>query len=161
MHKAATQKYVCFFLSGRELAAPIDEVKETLELRPITPVFHTPSCIAGITNLRGDVLAVLDPGVLLGLAPCARTRSARILVVEPAPKRRAGLLVDRLGALREIEHLDDPPKTLAAGIAGVLRGVVSLPERSVAVLDLEKLLSAPELAPFAAMSMREGTTADA
>ncbi|HUH04251.1 MAG TPA: chemotaxis protein CheW, partial [Kofleriaceae bacterium] len=59
-------KLVCFFLAGQEYAAPITEVKETMLLRPITRVFLTPPWLAGIINLRGDVVAVIDLARLLG-----------------------------------------------------------------------------------------------
>ena len=51
-------KLVCFYLHGQEYAAAIGVIKETLAMRPITRVFLTPSWLAGIVNLRGDVVAV-------------------------------------------------------------------------------------------------------
>ncbi len=155
---ATASKHVCFFVSDRELAAPIDEVRETVELRPITRLFHTPRSVAGIASLRGEILPVLDPGVLLGLAACARGPAARIVIVAAPPlegtrtPRVAGLLVDRLGPIRDLdpEQMSPPPPTLPLALASMLRGVVPLPERPVAVLDLDRLLSAPELAQLAA-----------
>jgi len=142
-------KLVCFFLGDRELAAPIDHVRETVDLRPITPVFRTPAAIAGITSLRGEILAVLDPAVLLGLPPCSRDPSARIVIVEP-DERAAGLLVDALGSIRDVssEQIGPVPPNVPPEIASMLRGVVSLPERPIGILDLPRLLGAPELAPF-------------
>ena len=144
------RKLVCFFLGDRELAAPIDTVRETVGLRPITPVFRTPPSVAGITNLRGEILAVLDPAVLLGLRPCARGPGARIVIVEP-DDRRAGLLVDGLGPIRDVdEELVVPvPPTAPKAVAAMLEGMASLPERPIGLLDVARLLSAPELLPFA------------
>ncbi len=150
------RKLVCFFLGDRELAAPIEAVRETVELRPVTPVFRTPECIAGITNLRGEILAVLDPAVVLGLPRCARRPGARIVIVEP-DDRAAGLLVDDLGAIRDVDDaaVGPVPPTVPPRVAAMLEGVVSLPERPIGVLDVARLLGAPELAPFA-RATREG-----
>jgi len=144
------RKYVCFFLGDQEFAAPIEAVRETVGLRPITPVFRTPPCVAGITNLRGDILAVLDVAVMLGLPPCRRDPSSRILIVEP-DDRCAGFLVEGLGTIRDVadEDLGPVPPTIPQSVASMLRAVVSLPERPVGVLDLERVLGSPELAPFA------------
>lgn len=146
------RKLVCFLLGDRELAAPIEAVRETVGLRPITPVFRTPACIAGLTNLRGEILAVLDPAVLLGLPPCARGNGARIVIVEP-DDRAAGLLVDGLGVIRDVDDdaIGPVPPNVPAAVAAVLEGVVSLPERPIGVLDVGRLLSVHQLAPFAAV----------
>lgn len=143
------RKLVCFFVGDRELAAPIEAVRETVELRLITPLFRTPPSIAGLMNLRGEILAVLDPAPLLGLAPCRRGPDARIVVVEP-DGRAAGLLVDALGSLRVVsdDGLRPVPAHVPAPIAGLLEGVLSLEEQPVAVLDPVRLLGAPQLAPF-------------
>lgn len=143
------RKHVCFFLSGRELAVPIDAVRETIEMRPITAVFRAPPSLAGVCNLRGEILAVLDPALLLGLRPSRRDREARIVIVNP-DERSAGLLVDRLGPVRvfDPEALAPPPPTLSPAVAAMLAGVVTTPERPVAVLDLIRLFAASELAPF-------------
>ena len=95
------RKLVCFFLHGRELAAPVDAVPETVGLTPITPVFLMPPCVAGITSLRGEILAVLDVAVLMGMPPCTRDPGTRVVVVEHGD-RAAGLLVDGLGSIPEV-----------------------------------------------------------
>jgi purine-binding chemotaxis protein CheW len=149
---------VCFHLGDQELGAPIELVRETIHVPAITPVFHTPACVAGIANLRGEILVVLDPAVLLGLGRARRDAATRIVIVE-VDDRSAGLLVDSLGALREIDaaSIDPVPSTVPAEIAAMLRGIVSLPERPIGVLDPVRLLDAPDLAPFA----RRNETAEA
>jgi purine-binding chemotaxis protein CheW len=140
---------VCFFLGGQELAVPIDRVRETIDLRPITRVFHTPPSVVGILNLRGEILAVLDPGRLLGLGMTASSDGARIVIIEAGP-RSAGLVVDALGSIREVEShaLAPAPSTIAPEISSLLLGVVSTVERPISVLDAAKVLYAPELEPF-------------
>lgn len=137
---------VCFHLGDSELAVPIEDVRETVDLRPITPVFRMPRSVAGITSIRGEIVAVLDAGVMLGLAPCTRDHDARIVIVE-AGDRQAGLLVDRLGALRDLtgSEIGPVPPTLAPSVAAMLRGVLSAAERPVGVLDVSRLLGSPEL----------------
>jgi purine-binding chemotaxis protein CheW len=155
------RKLVCFFLGDRELAAPIDAVRETVDLRPITPVFRTPASIAGITNLRGEILAVLDPAVLLGLPPCPRGPATRIVIVEP-DDRRAGLLVDALGPIRDVsaEQIGPVPPSIAPAIAAMLDGIVSMPERPIGIVDVGRLLDAPEILPFARSDRAETPAAE-
>lgn len=108
---AGSAKLVCFLLHGQEYAADIANVVETLPVRPVTRVFLTPAWLAGIMNLRGDVVAVLDLSRLLGMPPTVVTDESRILLTRHGG-RRAGLLVDGLAELRDVslERLERPPR---------------------------------------------------
>jgi purine-binding chemotaxis protein CheW len=140
---------VTFHVHSLVFGAPISDVRETIELRPITPLFHVPRCLAGIANLRGEILAVLDVAALLGLETTRRGPESRIVIVEQGG-RAAGLIVDRLDAILSVPKgsVTEAPPTLSPDVARLLMGIVSLPERSVAVLDLARLFASPELAPF-------------
>ena len=88
-------RLVCFELRAQELALPIADVRETLPVPPITRVFLTPPCLAGVISLRGDIVPVIDLGVLLGLPATAAGDDSKIVVVDCAAGV-AGIVVDRL-----------------------------------------------------------------
>ncbi len=147
---AVPRKLVCFFLHGQELGADIDDVKETMVVRPITRVFLTPSWVCGIINLRGDVVAVLDLAQLLGLPPTVVTDSSRIVVVQHGG-RSAGVLVDGLAEVRTLDdsQLEPPPVTLSPESGGLLRGVITVEDgKPLQVLDLKKLFESDRLRAF-------------
>lgn len=131
----------------------VEEVQEVIALRPLTRVFHAPEAIAGVTSLRGEVLPVVDVGVLLGgSAASSPGPLARIVVVrEPkGRKRRAGFLIDELGGLREVpaSGLGELPQTVAEAIRELCLGVIpQAPPCSV--LGVTRVLDAPVLADFA------------
>jgi purine-binding chemotaxis protein CheW len=153
------QKLVTFALGGQTFGAPIRAVKETLPPRPVTPVFLVPSLVAGFINLRGEVVAVLDLGELLGLAAEAERRAdERAIIIlrstgaRSSEKAAAGLLVDRLLGVVSVAAADvrPPPPTLAAEPASYLRGVVSHgdPPAPLLVLDPDRVLTTERLRPF-------------
>lgn len=103
--------------------------------RGLTPVPCTPPHVAGILNIRGDVVAVLDLANMLGLdSPIAPSERSRVLVVELA-EMRVGLLVDEVLG----DHLVTMDK-LDRALSGrdFARGVA---EASFVFLNLEQLLS--------------------
>src|SRR5438067_3825320 len=111
-------RLVCFELRGQELALPIEAVRETLPLQPITPVFLTPACLAGVFSLRGEIVPALDLGVLLGMARTEPGPDARIVIIEHQD-RTAGVVVDRLRDLRVLEgELEQAPANLPPAIGG-------------------------------------------
>ena len=143
-------KAICFWLSGQLLGVPIEQVKETIVLRPITRVFLTPGWVAGLINLRGDVVAVLDLAGLLDLPSTGFTDETRIVITRHGGKT-AGLIVDRLADARvyDRERLEPAPATLSGAVAELVTGVATQ-EAGVplVVLDLERLLHSGRLAPF-------------
>ncbi|HEU5073346.1 MAG TPA: chemotaxis protein CheW [Polyangiaceae bacterium] len=139
-------------LSGALFGLDVEDVKEVIALRPISRVFHAPPVIAGVVNLRGEVLTVIDLAVLFGKNSASLASSARIVVLRDAgePRRLAGVLVDRLGALREMpaEGLASIPTTLSPAVARLLAGVIpSTPP--CGVIDVAALFQAPELSILA------------
>jgi len=143
-------KLVCFELQGQEYGADITEVKETIPVRPITRVFLTPAWLAGIINLRGDVVAVLDLAQLLELEPTTVTDDSRVVITQVGGVI-AGFLVDQLAELRTIAvaALRPPPPTLSADGAALLRGLVNLDGgAAVRVLDLPALFQSERVRAF-------------
>jgi purine-binding chemotaxis protein CheW len=151
---SAPAKVICFTLAGQDVAIPIGQVKETIVLRPITRVFLTPRWVAGLVNLRGDVVAVLDLAALLDVGRTTPGDDTRIVVAQ-ADGKRAGLLVDRLDESRAIDpaRLAPPPPTLSPETAELCAGVVTREDGSpLLVLDMPRLFACERLKPFARRS---------
>lgn len=143
---AGTDKLVCFFLHGQEFAAHIADVIETLTVRPVTRVFLTPPWLAGIVNLRGDVVAVLDLARLLGMSPTLVTDDSRIILARHQGTR-AGFLVDALAELRSLDlaAVEPPPATLSSEVSSFLRGIFTVSGGVVRLLDLPSLFESDKL----------------
>jgi purine-binding chemotaxis protein CheW len=158
----SAQKLVCFELVGQEFALPIRSVKETLPMRPLTHVSLVPPLIAGLMNLRGEVVAVLDLAELVGLPRLGmRNPPDPAVVILRVPeswgaraqgRAACGLAVDRLLGVRDLEDgaLREPPTSLETEAASYLRGVAAVgnPPTALAVLDPEKVLASERLKPY-------------
>lgn len=148
--RAGSVKLVCFRIHGREYGVPIDDVKETMPLRPITRVFLTPPWLAGIINLRGDIVAVIDLARFSGLEPTHIQADSRILICRHDGKV-AGVVVDELCELRVLDRarVEAPPSTLADSAAALLAGVATVEGGApLAVLDMGKLFQSERLRAF-------------
>jgi chemotaxis signal transduction protein len=160
------QKLLCFQAGGQTFGAPIRSVKETLPERPLTRVFLVPEFVAGLMNLRGEVVAVLDLSRLLGLPSPARGRSSDGAIVilrglesqsaARSSKAACGLWVDRLDGVRDVadEAVASPPVTLDPSTASYLSAIAAsdpnqtgLP-RPVLILDPERILGCEQLRPY-------------
>ncbi len=103
-------------------------IREILQPLPVTPVPRAPEFLAGIMNLRGDVIPVVDVRKRLG-APGASARS-KVLVVNVAG-RLLGLVVDAVAEVVRIPRSQiGPPPLLAAAGPRLFLGVCGSRERS-------------------------------
>jgi chemotaxis signal transduction protein len=155
-----TDRLVCFSLGGQPFGLPIRAVKETLPMRPITRVFLVPRVVAGLINLRGEVVAVLDLAELVGLPPPNRDARDSAIVILRTPegsgargggRAACGVVVERLLGVRELPGpLLPPPPTLESEAASYLSGVAAggEPPSTLGVLDPERVLAAEPLKPF-------------
>ncbi len=147
---AGPTKLVCFELQGQEFGADIGFVKESLTHRPIAKVPLTPAWLAGIINLRGDVVAILDLGLFFGMQPASMGPASRIIIARHE-QRRLGFLCDRLCNLRieDLARLQPPPPTLQEDAANVMAGLLTLDDgHALRVLDLAALFASHQLAAF-------------
>jgi len=127
-----------FRLGGEEYAVTVDDVREVLNLRDLTPVPNTPAYVLGVTSLRGAMLPVVDLCKRLGLTPGVRDDKSRIIVVNP-DEEDVGLIVDRVtGVLRIMPDAVKPaPENVEQG-AEFLRGIVRRDDKLYILLDLQK-----------------------
>jgi purine-binding chemotaxis protein CheW len=122
-------------LGDEHYAVALEHVLEVLELGELTPVPGSPATLLGLHNLRGEILASVDLGAVLGLASRGKPRH---LVVVAAGEHRAGIAVDELFDLAPLPEASattgSPFLTGGALLEGKLVGVVDVPAvlRSVA-----------------------------
>ena len=138
-------------LAGSAYALPAAVVREIVRLPAVTRVPGLPSFVAGLANVRGRVLCVLDLRPLLGLD---QPRGHRLVILERNGVT-AGLMVD---AARDLVERDGPLEPLPPGLPAdalpLLAGLAVIGGEAVAVLvpdgifDLRtRLGSAPAAGP--------------
>ena len=134
-------RLVTFHVSAIECALPIERLREIVEPPPITRVPGASAALRGVTNLRGQVIPVLDVAVRLGLAPSEAGRVCLLIAEAAAAEGACALLVD---GVRDIEEIAEgqllPPRRDVLGAGEWLAGFFEREGRLVLVLDAERLL---------------------
>lgn len=144
-------KHVVFVLDGTHYALPLTNVLEIQRIPRITSLPHVPSWLRGVTNMRGDVLSVVDLRMLLGIETADRSNDERMVVVKSTSEDLAiGWIVDRVVGIRGIEPNETQPcsTTKASPDAGFIQGIVQRDDRVIAVLDVNRVLNSPILRQF-------------
>ncbi len=144
----APGKYIVFSLAEARYAVPINQVLEVGEPQHITPVPNVPDWVMGVTNLRGDIISVVDCGAFLHLHDKITPEMSSMCVVRNKKRNlTTSLLVDRIeGMLNLAEDLIVLPEaSLGDRLIPYLQGVYDHDGQLLNVLNLEGLLSSMEL----------------
>lgn len=149
------EQLVTMTVDGQLFGIPILSVQDIVEPRQITPVPLASSAVAGVLNLRGRIVTVIDLRVCLGAEPKDLNDRPMSVTVEHKHDLYT-ILVDSIGDVRSLPRrdLDKPPQTLDPKMRRLCSGVFRLQDDLLAVLDVEKVLDpatiadAPKRAPL-------------
>jgi purine-binding chemotaxis protein CheW len=144
-------KHVVFELDGTQYAVPLTNVWEIQRVPQITALPHVPDWLRGVTNMRGDVLSVVDLRVLLGIAMAERSQDERMVVVKSTAEDVAiGWIVDRVIGIRGFAPGEAKPcsELTSDSMASFIAGIFQRDDRLIAVLDVNRVLSSPVLRQF-------------
>lgn len=139
--------HIVFRLGDQRYAVPVGKVVELDKPPTCAVVPNTPSFVQGVTNVRGDILSVIDLRALLGIPRVVRNDAVRLLTVRSADgDMRTGLLVDSLqgmravtpAALRSIQNQDGVDACVAAQAFDDKDG-------EVRVFDVDRFFDSPEI----------------
>jgi chemotaxis signal transduction protein len=134
---ADLRNVIVFALAGARYAAELRWVREVITLGFVTEVPTAPLGLAGIFNLRGTIVPVLDLPALLGLGPPATPRQGDGALLVEADHALAALRVDTI----------DEVGTLPSGPGAMT--VIDARGRMVAVVDPPTLLRRAAAAAWA------------
>ncbi len=147
-----------FRLRDEEFGVDIGSVREITRVSDITHIPEAPSFIQGVTNLRGQVVAVIDLAEQFRLAAQGELPdSARIIVTE-FNGRTVGMLVDEVPGVLKIteEDIEPTPEPIQREVSkDYIKGVGKLDNRLIILLDFEKVLSPHEVEEIAKMRSTE------
>jgi purine-binding chemotaxis protein CheW len=149
--KTRLGQFVTLGIEREVFAVPVDRVVEILDLRPVFRVPDAPEYLAGLIDVRGRGVPVIDLRVKLGLPACASTEHTRILVLEVAIAGRRivlGLIADRVFEVMALDlgALEAPPDIGVAWRSDYISGIGRRGESFVIVFNLERLFSTDEVA---------------
>ena len=141
-----------FPLGEEWYAFPGEQVREVRPLAGLTPLPGTPAFVAGLINLRGRIVPVIDLAAFFGLAAPAQPAMAPMVLILEDPHGDVGLLTTGRAQVRPMEHARDPAgradlqsrlSALPAGLrADYVRGVTA---DLVVLLDAAGLLDDPRM----------------
>jgi purine-binding chemotaxis protein CheW len=136
--------YCTFFVDGLLLGIEVTRVQEVLRDQQLTEVPLAHTVVAGLMNLRGQIVTAIDVRARLSLPPRPAGALPSNVVVRTADGS-VSLLVDEIGDVIQIDpgSFEAPPETLERRARELIRGAYKLEDRLLLVLDAEQTIELP------------------
>ena len=151
----ALLEVVTFALGSERYAIETAHVREVLRLRDCMPLPGTPDFLVGVTNLRGQIVAIMDLRVFFGIPSQGTSDQSRIIVLGH-DRIEFGMLADAVFevAMLRIDEVRESPGSVTGIAREYVRGVTA---DSLILLDGSILLKDPRL--FIDLGDNTGTAA--
>ncbi len=145
------QQFLTFCLGDEFFGMSLHQTREILEYSNVTDVPLMPDFMAGVINLRGEVVPVIDLSLRLGRNPIEVHKRTCVVIVELHTYEQEyviGLLVDSVSEVVELApgQIEEAPAFGAKLRAEFILGIAKKGDDFVVLLDAEKTLSPIELA---------------
>jgi purine-binding chemotaxis protein CheW len=139
--------HVVFRVGDADYVVPASDVVQMESFDGATRVPGAAPFVAGLVQVRGRVVPVVDLRTRFGAPPAERTLDTRIVVVRDG-ERPVALLVDRAREVIEVpeDAFEPPPPVVAAQAAGFVRAVARVGSRLLLSVDVPKVVG-PEPLP--------------
>jgi purine-binding chemotaxis protein CheW len=128
-----------FLLASEHYGIELTYIREIHALSEFTPLPGTPAFVLGLTNVRGQILAVIDIKKLFDLPERGLTDLNKVIVVR-THQMELGILADAVLGVRAValNEFQTSLPTLTGIRAEYLKGITKDP---LVVLDVENILS--------------------
>lgn len=136
-------QYCTFALDGHVFGVPVSSVQEVLRSQDLTVVPLAPAEIAGLLNLRGQIVTMLELRARLGLPPREPGAPSVNVVVKSPDGSAVSLVVDEIGDVLapSRDAFEAPPDTVPASIRSLVTRVCKLDTHLMLLLDTERAVT--------------------
>ena len=139
-------EFLAFTLGQEEYGIDIQKVQELRGYETVTRIANSPSFVKGVMNLRGIIVPVIDMRIRFNLGEPTYDQFT-VVVILNIGSRVVGMVVDSVSDVTTLtrEQIKPAPGMGSAFDSGHLIGLGTLETRMLILIDIEKLISSPDM----------------
>lgn len=144
---AGSNEFLTFRLGEEEYGIDILKVKEIRGHDPVTRIANSPEFIKGVINLRGTIVPIIDLRIKFNLANADYNQFTVVIILNVA-SRVLGVVVDAVSDVLALadEQIKPAPEFGGSLDTRYIRGLGSVDERMLILIDIEKLVTSGDMA---------------
>jgi len=144
------EQYLTFILAKEEYGVDILRVQEIKGWDSVTPIPNTPSYIKGVINLRGTIVPIIDLRQRFSMDEIEYGPMTVVIVLKILCEDRdriMGIVVDAVSDVYDVNSEEMKPAPDFGGVVNIefVKGLATVAEKMIIILDIDHLLSGPEL----------------
>jgi purine-binding chemotaxis protein CheW len=145
---------VVFSIEDEAFGTDINQVREIVRAGSVTPIPDSPHFIKGVTNIRGEIIIVIDLKERFFL-PVKKAVESKHIVITGQEGNLYGVLVDEVTEVLRIPRTEikTTPHLITKIDRTYINGVITLENRLIMLLDLKRVLSEEELNKLARITL--------
>ncbi len=143
-------QFLTFIMASEEYGVDILRVQEIRGWESVTVIPNTPEYIKGVINIRGTIVPIIDlrERFHMKVVEYGPTTVVIVLkVVEASKERIMGIVVDAVSDVYNVDEAEikDPPDFGSVVNIEFVRGLATIDEKMLILLEIDKLLNEKEL----------------
>ncbi len=144
---AERQEFLTFTLGKEEYGIEILKVQEIRSYEAVTTIANAPEFIKGVVNLRGTIVPIVDMRIKFNLGTPEYTDFTVVIILNVAG-RVVGMVVDSVSDVISLapEQIRPTPDFSTSFDVKYITGLGTVDKRMLILVDIEKLMSASDMA---------------
>ncbi|MGJ4945953.1 chemotaxis protein CheW [Bradyrhizobium sp. HKCCYLS1011] len=147
---AAISQYLTLGLAGETFGISIRNVREILDMRPISRLPHAPHFLLGMIDVRGSGYPIVDLRLKLDLPSVPSTDATRIIILDVPIEDRivgVGFVADCVFEVTDIDESTTEPVPSVGGRwqSDYIARIGRKGEKFIIIFDLARLMSDAEM----------------
>ena len=143
-------QYLTFLLGEEEYGVDILRVQEIRGWDSVTTIPNAPAFIKGVINLRGTIVSILDLRERFGIESVDYNELTVVVVLRVKGEERERIMGVVVDAVSEVYHiaendLKDPPDLGYAINMDYMKGMATVDNKMISILDIDQLMSLKDL----------------
>lgn len=141
-----THEFLAFTLGNEEYGIDILKVQEIRGYEAVTRIANAPDFLKGVINLRGIIVPIVDMRIKFNLGEPTYDQLTVVIILNIGV-RVVGMVVDSVSDVMTLlpEQVRPAPEMNTTFNSDFLIGLGTLDERMLILVDIEKLMSSPEM----------------
>ena len=143
---AETAQYLTLGLDGETFGISIRNVREILDMRPISRLPHAPHFMLGMIDVRGSGYPIVDLRLKLDLPSVPATDATRIIILDvPVGDKVVGVgfVADCVHEVTDIDEssMEEVPSVGGRWKSDYIAGIGRKADKFVIIFDLKRLMA--------------------
>jgi purine-binding chemotaxis protein CheW len=141
------QEFLTYTLGSEEYGIEILKVQEIRSYEQVTKIANAPEFIKGVVNLRGTIVPIVDMRIKFNLGTADYTEFTVVIILNVAG-RVVGMVVDSVSDVIALmpEQIRPAPDFSSSFDVKYITGLGTVDERMLILVNIEKLMSASDMA---------------